>query len=245
VKCLKKLNETILISASDDETIKIWNYQNGQLVRTLNHHTDWVRGLAILSNKQFASGSYDRTIKIWDTSSWTILRSISLSEMVRSLALLADGNLVFNFFASSTIKILNPNTGTIIRTLVNRNSSVHFYSLEALSGNKVASGASNGDISIFNGSNGELVRSLRGHRDAVWALLELGDGKLVSGSDDGELRFWDVQNGEILGSFKAHDYWVVGLGVSTSEPSLLVTIASCFTSPCNSSVKTGEIKIWK
>jgi WD40 repeat protein len=55
-----------LASGSFDQTIKLWNVQTGQLLRTLTGHTDVVRSVAWSADGQvLASGSDDRTIKIW------------------------------------------------------------------------------------------------------------------------------------------------------------------------------------
>jgi WD40 repeat protein len=65
VKCLMYLPESsYLISGSDDLTIRIWAYLNGQLLRTLTNQSR-VCSLIWLRNNQFASGSCDDMIKIW------------------------------------------------------------------------------------------------------------------------------------------------------------------------------------
>jgi len=54
-----------LVSGSWDNTIKIWNPNDGTLKRTLNGHTSEVRALTTLPNGDLVSGSMDKTIKIW------------------------------------------------------------------------------------------------------------------------------------------------------------------------------------
>ena len=53
-----------LISGSDDQTVRIWTYLDGQLLRTLPNQSR-VCSLIWLRNNQFASGSCDDSIKIW------------------------------------------------------------------------------------------------------------------------------------------------------------------------------------
>ena len=54
----------ILASGSSDSTIKLWDKNTGDLLRTLSHG-DWVESVAFDSNDILASGSGDRTIKLW------------------------------------------------------------------------------------------------------------------------------------------------------------------------------------
>ena len=75
-------------------TIKIWNTVNGNNVRTLFGHTDYVYGLVILPDGTLASSSVDRTIKIWNTIAGNEIRALhGHTDAVRGLAVLSDGAL--------------------------------------------------------------------------------------------------------------------------------------------------------
>ena len=59
-----------IVSVSDDGTIEIWNFENGEEIKTLNGHNGSVRSVAIsLDSKFIVSGSWDKTIKIWNLES--------------------------------------------------------------------------------------------------------------------------------------------------------------------------------
>ena len=52
------------LSGSDDKTVKLFNVNDGAVVRTFTHHT-WVHSLALLPDgRRFVSGSYDTTARI-------------------------------------------------------------------------------------------------------------------------------------------------------------------------------------
>jgi len=59
-----------LVSAGDDETVRIWNANNGHLLLTYKGHTgavwsvDWSP-----DGKRLASGGTDNTVQVWDASS--------------------------------------------------------------------------------------------------------------------------------------------------------------------------------
>ena len=55
----------LLISGSDDKTIKVWNLEDRREEFTLQGHTSEVTSVAISQNgKYLASGSEDKTIKV-------------------------------------------------------------------------------------------------------------------------------------------------------------------------------------
>jgi WD40 repeat protein len=54
------------ISASYDNTLKVWDIKSGQCVMTLQVHTDYVRSVAVLPNGNAISASEDTTLKVWE-----------------------------------------------------------------------------------------------------------------------------------------------------------------------------------
>ena len=60
------LPNNLLVSCSEDETIKVWDTTSGEDLFTLKAHTDRVYSLAILPNGWLTSGSRDKTIKVWN-----------------------------------------------------------------------------------------------------------------------------------------------------------------------------------
>ena len=66
-KILITSDSQYIISASEDKTIRIWNFQSKKQVAILKGHTDAVESLAISSDNNFVvSGSRDTTVRIWD-----------------------------------------------------------------------------------------------------------------------------------------------------------------------------------
>jgi WD40 repeat protein len=56
----------ILVSGSDDKTIKLWNPETGKTIVTLSGHSKGVSSVVFSPDgHSLASGSFDKTIKIW------------------------------------------------------------------------------------------------------------------------------------------------------------------------------------
>ena len=66
----------ILISGSDDSTIRIWSSIAFELVHTLVGHTDGILSVGCSSDrKRIISGGYDCSIKIWDIETGKMIKS--------------------------------------------------------------------------------------------------------------------------------------------------------------------------
>ena len=59
-----------IVSASGDQTLKIWDAASGRELRTLSGHTSFVRACAFSPDGQWiVSASVDQTLKVWDAAS--------------------------------------------------------------------------------------------------------------------------------------------------------------------------------
>ncbi|HLG15107.1 MAG TPA: hypothetical protein VJH03_11475, partial [Blastocatellia bacterium] len=66
-----------LASASDDNTVRIWDAGSGKLLRSLEGHTHSVNSVAWSPDgRSLASASDDNTVRIWDAGSGKLLRSL-------------------------------------------------------------------------------------------------------------------------------------------------------------------------
>ncbi|MHC4848243.1 MAG: WD40 repeat domain-containing serine/threonine protein kinase [Planctomycetota bacterium] len=76
----------------------------------------------------------------------------------------------------------------------------------------LACGDAGGTIHLVDTTDGSVLREMRGHLVAVYALAFRPRGdSLASGSDDGSVRIWDPQDGEEIAVFRGHTSYVYDL----------------------------------
>lgn len=93
----------ILVSASDDNTIKIWNLHSGALLHTLPGHTSYVCCVAISPDGQFfVSSSCGGTTRFWNLHSGEQLNS----QSIQVIAISSDWQTVASIESAGTINFL-------------------------------------------------------------------------------------------------------------------------------------------
>lgn len=242
VRCLKELSNGNLASGSADNKIKIWNTRRDKPLRVLKGHTDTVLTLEQLRNTErlmLASGSLDATIKIWDIDNdGQLLKSIKMSSSIYQIVRL--NNDVSNLLAINCLELNELIIVNVDETEENfrRIKCGGFERMVLLGDGSLAIGDVN--ITVWDVRNGELMRTLRGHKETIWSLQLTHDGSsLASGSKDGEIRIWNLMKNndndgdDCWGQFKAHDKTVSSMAI-LNDGSLVSGSNWC-----------KEINVWK
>ncbi|MBI5760738.1 MAG: hypothetical protein HZA46_19640 [Planctomycetales bacterium] len=102
-----------LASASDDQTVKVWDAASGQETLTLNGHSLTVRSAAFsVDGQRLASASFDQTLKVWDaTNGQETLTLKGHTGQVTSVAFSKDGQRLASASLDPTVKVWDATSG--------------------------------------------------------------------------------------------------------------------------------------
>ena len=187
-------DDCTLASASEDETIKLWDVKSGRCDVTLTGHQSKVLCVAFSPDGQMlASGSDDFTIKLWCVRKHTLLRTITgHSGVVRKLAF--SGERLLSCGGDKVIKVWNRESGELETTITGHTGSVRCVAVFSDDGERLVSGSADATVRIWNMRTGECEHILEGHTDAVVSVAVSRDGStLVSGSRDKSVKVWTLR----------------------------------------------------
>jgi WD40 repeat protein len=107
-----------LASASRDKTIRIWDVRTGDLLQTLEGHTDSVSAVKFLSDgRRVVSASHtrnERMVRIWDASNGRLLRTLDQIGAA-TLEFTADGKTLA--VGGASISLLDAETGALQKAM--------------------------------------------------------------------------------------------------------------------------------
>ncbi|KAF3183917.1 hypothetical protein TWF788_005390 [Orbilia oligospora] len=199
----------VLVSTSS-QNIKMWNTETGELIRSLNGHTDTVNAIAFALNSSgiLASGSDDRTVRLWDTDG-TLRRTLEghagkIGFVAFYDCILASGS------REGEIRLWDAD-GVLLHMLENPTSGL--TALAFSSDGLLVSGYVDGSVELRD-KDGNFLRSLEGHTSLVRAV-EFYKGLVVSAAGDSTIKLWD-RNGALLRTLEGYGFSLVTI-VLTSD----------------------------
>ncbi len=110
----------LLISGSEDNTVKVFGLADGVIVATLTGHKHNITAIAVTpDNKHIISGDEDGYINIWELQSGTLIRSLKgHSWSVRSLAITPDSKRLISGGGNESIVFWELATGENLATIL-------------------------------------------------------------------------------------------------------------------------------
>lgn len=132
-------------------TIRLWDMETGNLLRTLEGHSSDVTGVAWSPDGQtLGSGSYDNTIRLWDIGTGKAHTTIKAgSTGVLCVAWSPDGQLLASGLENSTLRLWDTKKGKFCVTLKKHVSQVMCIAWSP-DGKTLASGSRDGTLHFWN-----------------------------------------------------------------------------------------------
>lgn len=218
----------LLVSASRDKTLRIWDVTTGYCVKTIKGHSDWVRDVQpSFDGRWLVSAGGDQTARLWDAASGEQKALFLGHDHVLECVALAPPAAYSHL--SSLAGLKKPPSAA---------SSAEF----------VATGSRDKTVKLWD-ARGTLIKTLVGHDNWVRGLLFHPGGKyLLSCGDDKTIRCWDLaQEGKCVKTVEdAHSHFVNAMRWAPSvvkEAAPPVTNGDAGAAAATNGVKKEEGKV--
>jgi hypothetical protein len=186
---LKLLNTNIHLVAGLNDTINIYNINDGNLVSSLKGHTAYVFDLVQISADLLASSSEDKTVRIWNLTTNTCKFILTghtgsvygLKQITPNI--LASGSLDY------TIKLWDTASGKLIRTLTGHTNYI-VYSVDLLNSQTLVSGSEDQTIKLWNWSTGECLSTIQATGSSIRSLAVINQQQTTTTTTSMSSKFF-------------------------------------------------------
>jgi WD40 repeat protein len=205
----------VLVTAGDDNAIRLWHAQTGTPLQTITGHTAPVSSLKFLGSGALLSAGADQTAQLWDIKpQWKLIATLGSkpenaldlsasphADRVLSLAFSPDGTRLASGGGdpsrSGELLIWNVANRTVERVVADAHSDTVYDVKFSRDGKLLVSGAADKFVKVFEVETGKFVRSFEGHTNHVLGVAFKADGSnLVSSGADNAIKVWNFETGE-------------------------------------------------
>ncbi|KAF8980530.1 U3 small nucleolar RNA-associated protein 13 [Entomortierella lignicola] len=201
---LTRKTDGLLLTGSQDRTIKCWDLSTGDLDSpdeehrfkshyTIQAHEKDINTIAIAPNdKIFATGSQDKLAKIWNLQEGTLMGTCKGHKRgVWSVKFSPVDQCLATSSGDRTIKIWSLNDFSCLRTFEGHTNSI--LKVDFLtSGLQLVSCGSDGLVKLWTIRTNECVATLDNHTEKIWALaVRKDENMVVTGGADSMINMWE------------------------------------------------------
>jgi len=207
-----------IITAGNDNTIKVWDSATGEELKTLRGHRDGIDALTISSDgKRIVSGSVDGIIKLWDAESGFEMMTLRHRQCaVSALTFSPDGAHIVSGTTDGTIKVWDAQSGADVATLRGHQDWVNSVAFSP-DGRHIVSSHEDNTVRVWDVETGlELLTMLGAHKEHSFgsAVFSSDGSRIVADNTDGTIKVWDAKTGDTLTNIAGHEGVVLSVTFS-------------------------------
>ena len=198
---------TRLASASQDNTVRVWEAFTYEQLAILRGHERSVESVAFSPDgSRLVSGSYDNTVRLWDTATGKELALMrGHGGIVLCVAFSPDGQRLASASGDQTIRLWDAYTGEELDVLEGHEEIVFSIAFSP-DGTQLVSGSQDrGSVRLWDVASGQESGVLRKEEGAVFSLAFSPDGTRVAGATWDTVRIWDVPTRQELSVLRGHE----------------------------------------
>ncbi len=184
----------LVVSASGDSTVRVWDVATGAALAVLEGDAGQVMACAVSDDGSIAvSAGHDGTLTVWDVSARRA-RAVLTGHVatVMGCAVSPDGSFAVSASADGTLKVWDLETGTERCTLRGHTEQVNKCAVGP-GGAFVLSAGAEGALRLWDPRSGAELGTLVGHRAQVIGCAVSPDGRLAASTGvDSTVRLWDL-----------------------------------------------------
>src|SRR6266516_932317 len=187
--CAFSPSGSTIVSASSDETLKVWDTRTGEERLSLCGHTDWVNGCAISPTGDFiVSASQDQTLKVWDVHSREVRLTLrGHTGEVEGCTISPTGDSIVSASGDQTLKLWDARSGEERLTLRGHTGEVRGCAFSS-SGDFIVSASNDWTLKVWDAHTGACLCTLLVSDDLNTCAFH-PDGEHLVASGAGGLYF--------------------------------------------------------
>lgn len=185
-------DERVLITATGNHTVRVWDLFAGREVARLVGHRARITAIAIAKNGSMAASvGEDKLIKVWNLKQLgDVITLPEQPDAVTGVAISDDGARLFTASADGTVRQWSLPAAKLERQWAAHGAGFTRVVLSA-DGKRVITAGADDTVRLWDAASGARQTELEAGND-VLALAVSAAGAVAAGTADGQVRLWDA-----------------------------------------------------
>ena len=212
------LHNSRIASASEDQTVQVWDAATGRNPIIYHGHTDYVFAVAWSPDgKLIASGGRDKTVQVWSVpqgaqvvdpaAKGNVFTYRGHTTNVSTVAWSPDGRRIASGAWDNTVQVWEPTPESNTLTYKGHMGFVNTVAWSP-DGKRIASGAWDDTVQVWDATTLTMYITYRGHSSAVKSVAWSPDGKFIASSDALTVQVWNASTAEHIFTYSGHTTFV-------------------------------------
>lgn len=200
-------DDSLLITSSIDNTIKIWERTSGEIVREIKQPSAVAYMDLSTDGKYIVTGGYDSVVRLFSTNDGGLIKEFKgHNGTVWHVAISNDGKKIASGGNDAIVNIWDVESGNLLHRLKGHDRIIWSVKFSP-DGSQVVSTSFDFSIKLWNVNDGRLVWNNKEHTETVVDIAFSHDGKmLASTSDDKTIKIWNVAEQKLIKTMKVAEH---------------------------------------
>ena len=195
-----------ILTASADQTARLWEKASGRHIMTYRGHEDWVRSAVFSPDGQYIlTASKDKTARLWETaSSKNTLTYRGHKGRITSAVFSPDGEHILTSSDDQTARLWDQASEKNIITYHGHQKTVN-SAVFSPDGNHILTASDDQTARLWETESGKNIITYRGHEKSVSSAVFSPDNEyILTASGDQTARLWEKANGKQIMTYHGH-----------------------------------------
>jgi WD40 repeat protein len=217
----------IAVSCSNDNSLKIWDLQSGECLKTVKPHKDYPRNLDATPDLNLVvtnGGGQDPVIRLWNYKDLEPRGTlVGHTNRINDLRITPDGKFIISCSSDKTVKVWDTQSMRCIADLRKHTSDVVGVDI-SLDGKMAASVGYDDAILVWDVASCTCIQAFEGNHDLGYAVkLSTNKKRLFTccGYENKKvkvaIKVWNLETGQCIESLDDHEYAINDLEVTHDD----------------------------
>jgi WD40 repeat protein len=185
----------LIASASDDQTVAVWDLHSGKRQHELVGHRANVNSVAFSPDGRFIISSSSDCVVIWNGLSGDSLRQVSgHGAGITYASVSPDGRRIASASVDGSVCVWDFESGARLGELKGHAGWVNSVAFGP-DGRRIVSGSSDRTVAVWDSTSVDLLRRFTGQQARINSVAFSPDGRQVASGSKKNLAVWNVESG--------------------------------------------------